>query len=51
MKNKVRNSMGDEILNLFLVTFIERDVFLKVDEEDIVETFMAMRQRIVLKRS
>ena len=42
VKNKVRNSMGDELLNHCLVTFIERDMFLKVSEEDIVETFMAM---------
>jgi hypothetical protein len=30
VKNKLRNSMGDELLNHCLVTFIERDVFLKV---------------------
>ena len=45
VKNKLRNSMGDELLNHCLVTFIERDVFLKVSEDDIVETFMGMKER------
>ena len=45
VKNKLRNSMGDDLLNYCLVTFIERDVFLKVSEEDTVETFMGMKER------
>ncbi|XP_047086721.1 uncharacterized protein LOC124698260 [Lolium rigidum] len=45
VKNKLRNSMGDDLLNYCLVTFIERDVFLKVSEDDIVETFMGMKER------
>jgi hypothetical protein len=48
VKNKLRNSMGDKLLNYCLVTFIERDMFLKVSEDAIVETFMAMRNRRVL---
>ena len=31
VKDKLRNSMGDKLLNHFLVTFIERDVFLEVN--------------------
>jgi hypothetical protein len=48
VKNKLRNSMGDKLLNYRLVTFIERDMFFKVSEDAIVETFMAMRNRRVL---
>nr|XP_020195096.1 zinc finger MYM-type protein 1-like [Aegilops tauschii subsp. strangulata] len=47
VKNKLRNSMSDDLMNNCLVTFIERDVFLKVSEEDIVEDFMAMERRRV----
>jgi hypothetical protein len=41
--------MGDELLNHFLVTFIERDLFLKVNEDYIVQNFMGMRERRVKK--
>ena len=51
VKNKLRNSMGDELLNHCLVTFIERELFLKVSEDVIVEAFMAMRERRVKKKS
>jgi hypothetical protein len=37
--------MGDELLDDCIVTFIKRDVFLKVEEEDITTTFMAIRRR------
>ncbi|XP_062178741.1 uncharacterized protein LOC133883429 [Phragmites australis] len=47
VKNKLRNSMGDELLNDCLVTFIERDVFCKISEDDIIESFMVMRKRRV----
>lgn len=36
VKNKLRTSMGDDCLNNYLVTFIERDVFMEVSEDDIV---------------
>lgn len=51
VKNKMRNSMGDKLLNHCLVTFVEREMFLKVSEDVIVETFMAMRERRVRKKS
>ena len=51
VKNKLRNSMGDELLNHCLVTLIEREVFLEVSEDAIVEAFMAMRERRVTKKS
>ena len=47
VKNKLRNSMGDNLLNNCLVTFIERDIFLRVSEDDVIETFMSMRKRKV----
>jgi hypothetical protein len=47
VKNKVRNSMSDRLLNDCLVTFIERDIFSTVSEDDIVHAFMAMRKRKV----
>ena len=45
VKNKLRNKMGDSLLDDCLVTFIEREAFSKVDENDIIETFMAMKRR------
>jgi hypothetical protein len=49
VKNKLRNSICDKLLNHCLVTLIERDVFLKESEDVIVETFMGMRDHIVRK--
>jgi hypothetical protein len=37
--------MGDSLLDDCLVTYIERDTFSKVDEEDVIETFMPMTRR------
>jgi hypothetical protein len=37
--------MYDDLLNDFLVTFIERDIFFKANEEDIVDTIMAIKSR------
>jgi hypothetical protein len=45
IKNKLRNKMGDSLLDDCLVTFIERDIFLQLSEEDIINTFMAIRRR------
>jgi hypothetical protein len=42
--NKLRKSTSDELLNHGLLTFVERDVFLKVSEDDIVEASMATRK-------
>ena len=50
VKNKLRNSMGDELLNHCLVTLIEREMFLEVSEDAMVEAFMAMRERRVTKK-
>jgi hypothetical protein len=38
VKNKLRNSMGDHYLNDCLVTFIEKQFFLCVADEDIISS-------------
>ena len=48
VKNKLRNSMGDQVLNDCLVTFIERDIFSKVSDDDIIKCFQGMRSRRVV---
>ena len=42
VKNQMRNHMGDELLNDCLVTFLEREIFSNISEDDIV---MAMKKR------
>jgi len=37
------NKIGDSVLDDYLFTLIERDIFFEVDEEYIMETFMAIR--------
>jgi hypothetical protein len=37
--------MGDNHLDDCLVTFVERDIFLQVDEDDITNTFIAIKRR------
>jgi hypothetical protein len=44
-KNKKRNKLGGDILDDCLITIIERDIFLEVDEDDIIKTFMVLRKR------
>ncbi|XP_057543878.1 uncharacterized protein LOC130823270 [Amaranthus tricolor] len=36
VKNKLRNSMGDQLVNDCLVTYIEKEVFLQVSDEKII---------------
>lgn len=45
IKSKLRNKMGDSLLDDCLVTFIEKDIFFEVDEEDIIKTFISIRNR------
>jgi len=45
VKTKLENKMRDSLLNDCLVTFIERDIFFEVDEDDIIKTFMSLRKR------
>jgi hypothetical protein len=45
VKTMLRNKMGDGLLDDCLVTFIERDIFFEVDEDDIIKTFISLRMR------
>jgi hypothetical protein len=51
VKNKLRNKMWNSLLDDCLVTFVERDIFLQVDEDDIINTFMAIERRRPYKKS
>ena len=44
VKSKLRNKMGDSLLDDCLVTYIERDTFSEVNADDIIDTFMAMQK-------
>ena len=37
--------MSDTLLDDCLVTFMERDILKDVDEDDVIKTFMAIRNR------
>jgi hypothetical protein len=43
VKNKLKNRMRDQYLNDCLVTFIERDFFLQVKDDDIIKRFQEMK--------
>ncbi|XP_057793165.1 uncharacterized protein LOC131009774 [Salvia miltiorrhiza] len=45
VKNKLRNSMGDQVLNDCLVTFIEKYMFLQVSDDEVVKRFEEMKTR------
>ncbi|KAL8530396.1 hypothetical protein ACS0TY_007436 [Phlomoides rotata] len=45
VKNRLRNSMGDQLLNDCLVTFIEKNVFLQISDEDVMDRFQKMKTR------
>ncbi|KAL4385875.1 hypothetical protein GQ457_09G024380 [Hibiscus cannabinus] len=45
VKNKLRNSMEDQLLNDCLVTFIEKDLFVNVSTDAIVRRYQNMRSR------
>ncbi|XP_066384627.1 uncharacterized protein [Miscanthus floridulus] len=49
VKTKSMNKIGDTVLDDCLVTFIERDIFFQVNEDDIMETFMSLRRRRINK--
>ena len=49
VKTKSRNKLCDIVLDDCLQTFIERDIFFQVDEDDIIETFMSLRKRRINK--
>uniref|UniRef100_A0A7N0UB67 TTF-type domain-containing protein n=1 Tax=Kalanchoe fedtschenkoi TaxID=63787 RepID=A0A7N0UB67_KALFE len=45
VKSRLRNSMGDQLLNDSLVTFIENDIFLHVSDESVLRRFQNMKTR------
>ncbi|XP_039036810.1 uncharacterized protein LOC120173805 [Hibiscus syriacus] len=45
VKNKLRNSIGDQFLNDCLITYIERDVLVQIDDEKIMKRFQRMKAR------
>ncbi|KAL6517883.1 hypothetical protein OROMI_033584 [Orobanche minor] len=45
VKTDLRNKMGDDFLTDCLVCYIERDVFLGIDNETIIQYFQEMRAR------
>ena len=45
IKNSLRNRMGDELMNDFLVTYIEKDIFDSIDNESIIQRFQNMAPR------
>jgi hypothetical protein len=48
IKNKLRSKMGQKKLNGCLVTFIERQFFLQVKDEDIITQFQSLKDRKVV---
>ncbi|KAL4579029.1 hypothetical protein LXL04_015164 [Taraxacum kok-saghyz] len=47
VKNKLRNNMVNQVLNHCLVTFIENDVFLQVSDDDVINRYQDMGNRLV----
>ncbi|KAH7688620.1 Ribonuclease H-like protein [Dioscorea alata] len=45
VKNRLRNCMGDNLMNDCLVTYIERDIFNNIDNETIIQRFQNMKSR------
>ncbi|XP_022871640.1 zinc finger MYM-type protein 1-like [Olea europaea var. sylvestris] len=45
IKNDLHNKMGDELLNDNLVVYMERDLFMKLENETILQRFQNMRPR------
>ncbi|XP_042035311.1 zinc finger MYM-type protein 1-like [Salvia splendens] len=45
VKSRLRNKMGDSWMNDCLVTYIEREIFCKIDAERIFYSFQVMRPR------
>jgi hypothetical protein len=48
VKNKLRNKMGDQYLNNCLVTFIEREFFNQVKDEDVINLLQKGDRKVIL---
>jgi hypothetical protein len=47
MKTNLRTTMGDQLLNDCLVIYIEREIFKKVTDDNVIKIFMTVRRRRV----
>ncbi|XP_048500242.1 uncharacterized protein LOC104894676 [Beta vulgaris subsp. vulgaris] len=45
VKDKLRNSMGDRMLNDCFITYVEKEMFLKVSKDDIINRYQNMKTR------
>ena len=45
VKNKLTNNMGEQYLNDCLVTYIEREFFLQVSDDAVINRFQNMKER------
>jgi len=45
VKNRLRNRLGDAWMNDCLITYIEKDVFNKINNELIIQRFQNMKSR------
>ena len=48
VKNKLRSKMGDDYLNNCLVTFVEREFFNQVKDEDVINLFQKGDRKVIL---
>lgn len=48
VKNKLRNKMDDEYLNNCLVTFVERELFNQVKDEDVINLLQKVNRKVIL---
>ena len=45
IKNRLRNQIGDQWMNDYLVTYIEKDIFKTIKCEEIMQRFQNMKNR------
>ena len=45
IKNELRNRMGDQWMNNYLVVYIEKDVACRIDNETIMQQFQNIKTR------
>lgn len=45
VKNRLRNKMEDDFLHNYLITYIEKDVAEKFDNDSIIDVFYKMKNR------
>jgi len=42
IKSSLRNIMSDELMNDYLVTYVEKDIFDNIDNESLIQQFQNM---------